>query len=197
MTSEAHASSRAASATGVIRYAAGIVNPRAVSDVYRDSTRVRGVMHLRYGRASLIAGVAALIGAGACSKSGPVVDEGLKRDLAAATGSDLELAPKNAGSRVVVSAIEGGPSASPKAAPTRTSQPRTMRPVAKPSARVTTRPAPTPSRVVTETAPAPIVAQPAPAPATSRPTPAAIGHQEGRVYKTEAEIFQQMPWIRP
>jgi hypothetical protein len=152
-------------------------------------------MKLRYGRAGLIAGVAALMGAGACSKSGPVVDDGLKRDLAAATGSDLELAPKNARSQVVVSAIEGGPATSPKVAPTRTSQVRTPRRVARSTARVATRHAPTPSRVVTQTAPAAAASRPAPAPV--RPTPAPIGHEEGRVYKTEAEIFRQMPWIRP
>lgn len=161
-------------------------------------------MKLRYGRAGLIAGVAALIGAGACSKDGPVVDDGLTRDLAAATGgSDLELAPKSARSQVVVSAIEGGPTASPKAALTHTSQRRTPRQVVKPAARVATRAASKPSRVVSEnaresapeSAPEPVVAQPAPA--AARPAPAAIGHQQGRVYKTEAEIFQQMPWIRP
>ena len=154
-----------------------------------------GVMTLRYGRAGLIAGVAALIGAGACSKSGPVVDEGLQRDLAAAAGSDLELAPTNARSQVVVSAIEGGPATSPTAAPTRTSRPRTPRRVARRTSRVATRQAPTPSRVATQTAPAAAASNPGPAPV--RATPAPIGHEEGRVYKTEAEIFRQMPWIRP
>lgn len=154
-----------------------------------------GVMKLRYGRAGLIAGVAALMGAGACSKSGPVIDAGLKRDLAAATGSDLELAPRNARSQIVVSAIEGGPARSPKVAPTRTPQPRTLRRVARPTSRVATRQAPTPSRVVTQAARAAAASKPAPAPV--RPTPAPIGHEEGRVYKTEAEIFRQMPWIRP
>ena len=127
-------------------------------------------MKLRYGRAGLIAGVAALIGAGACSKSGPIVDDGLQRDLAAAAGSDLELAPMNARSQVVVSAIEGGPAASPKSAPARTSQPRTVRRVVRPTTRVVTRQAPT--RVATQTAPA---SRPAPAPV--RPSPAPIGHE--------------------
>lgn len=149
-------------------------------------------MKLRYGRAGLIAGVAALIGAGACSKSGPIVDDGLKRDLAAAAGGDLELAPKNARSQVVVSAIEGGPTASRKAGLARTSQPRTPRRVVRPTTRLATRQAPAPSRVLTQTAPA---SRPVPAPV--RPASAPIGHEEGRVYKTEAEIFRQMPWIRP
>jgi hypothetical protein len=156
---------------------------------------VRTLMKLRYGRAGLIVGVAALIGAGACSKSGPVVDDALKRDLAAATGNGLELAPKNAGSQVVVSAIEGGPAAQPKAAPTRISQRRTTKPVARPAARVATRQIPSPARVMTDNAAAPVTTESAPA--SPRPTAAAIGHQEGRVYKTEAEIFRQMPWIRP
>ena len=172
----------------------GIVDASLVSDFYRTAYD-EVVMKLRYGRAGLIAGVAALIGAGACSKSGPIVDDGLQRDLAAAAGGDLELAPKNARSQVVVSAIEGGPAGSPKSAPARTSQPRTPRRVVRPTTRVVTRQATAPSRVVTQSAPTVAASRPAPAPV--RPTPAPIGHEEGRVYKTEAEIFRQMPWIRP
>lgn len=153
-------------------------------------------MRLRHGRTGLIAGVAALIAAGACSKGGTAVDEGLKSDLAAAAGSGLELAPK-AGSQSVVSAIEGGPTASPKRTPTRAPQPRVQKPAARPATRIATARAAAPSRVVTQTAaPAPVRAEPA-APAVSRPAPAPVAEQPGRVYKTEAEIFRQMPWIRP
>jgi hypothetical protein len=150
-------------------------------------------MKLRHGRTGLIAGVAALIAAGACSKGGTVVDDGLKSDLAAAAGSRLELAPK-AGSQSVVSAIEGGPTSSPKRAP----QPRVQKPVARPAARVAAPHAPTPRRVMAQAATPTPVRTEAAAPPVSRPAPApAPVEQPGRVYKTEAEIFRQMPWIRP
>jgi len=41
----------------------------------------------------LFAAVAALIGAGACSQSGPVFDDGLQRDLAEAGAAGFEMAP--------------------------------------------------------------------------------------------------------
>ncbi len=158
-------------------------------------------MTLAMKRAGLVAAVAALIGAGACSntKNEPV-DDALKADLAAAGGSasDLQLAGASAKAQVVVSAIEGGPTSAPaKAAPAK---------VAKPSSKPTTRvaprkqtPAPAPTIRAEAPAPvekAPVMEAPAPAPAPVA-APAPAPREDHRVYKTEAEIFRQMPWIRP
>ncbi|HEV8496152.1 MAG TPA: hypothetical protein VGQ56_04785 [Gemmatimonadaceae bacterium] len=151
-------------------------------------------MTISYGRVGLIAAIAALIGGTACNRSGPVADEGLKRDLAAAGGGGLELAPTASRSQVVVSSIEGGP----RSTPTRAAQKRTRSP--RPTVRVAERqaptPAPAPKSVTTEPSPvvAPTTVEQAPAPIT-RPAPAPA--RQNRVYKTEAEIFRDMPWIRP
>lgn len=149
---------------------------------------------ISYGRVGLIAAIAALIGAAGCDRSGPVADEGLKRDLAAAAGGGLELAPTAPRSQVVVSSIEGGPSSTPK----RASEKRTPTRSTRPTVRVADRQAPAPAPKPVATEPAPVVATPsqeqAPAPIT-RPAPAPA--QQKRVYKTEAEIFRDMPWIRP
>ena len=153
-------------------------------------------MTFSYGRVSLIAAIAALIGGTACNRSGPVADEGLKRDLAAASGGGLELAPTASRSQVVVSAIEGGP----RSTPTRAAQKRTPTRSPRPTVRVAERqaPAPAPEQKSVTTEPSPVVALPtveqAPAPIT-RPAPAPA--RQNRVYKTEAEIFRDMPWIRP
>lgn len=125
-------------------------------------------------RAGLIAGVA-LIAAAACSKTGKgaaSMDDALRADLEQAGATGLELAPK-AGRQVVVSPIEGGPRAAPAPAAHRVR---------------TTVQRPAPRRTV--------AARPEPAAPAPQPTPQAQQRQPG-VYSTEAEIFRQMPWIRP
>ena len=144
-------------------------------------------MKTSFGRVGLIAGIAALIGAAACNKSGPVADDGLKRDLAAASASGLELAPTASRPQVVVSAIEAGPMSAPK----RTSQRRAPSPAPRGTPRVIAKQARSPAPVAE---PSPAETTPAPAP-ISRPASAAS--QQHRVYKTEAEILRDMPWIRP
>jgi len=151
-------------------------------------------MTISYGRVGLIAAIAALIGGTACNRSGPVADEGLKRDLAAAGGGGLELAPTASRSQVVVSAIEGGPRSTPtRAAQTRTPT-RSPRPTVRVAERQAPAPAPAPKSVTTDPVVAPPTVEQAPAPIT-RPAPAPA--RQNRVYKTEAEIFRDMPWIRP
>ena len=141
----------------------------------------------RYRRASLFAVAAALVGAGACGTSKPM-DSGLKQDLAAAGANGLELAPTSARSQVVVSAIEGGPTFAPtvrKAVP---------KPVPRPLAHVTAVAATAPQTIPqTTAAPTEATTEPAPLPPAARPTQE---RQKG-TYKTEAEIFRQMPWIKP
>ncbi len=160
-------------------------------------------MTLAMKRAGLAAVVAAVIGAGACNKNAPV-DDALKADLAAAGGnaSDLQLAGAAAKPQVVVSAIEGGPTSAPaKAAPTKVAKP-SAKPVTHVAPRKQT-PAPTPTVRAEEPAPAPVekapaMEAPAPAPAPiAAPAPAPAPREDHRVYKTEGEIFRQMPWIRP
>lgn len=164
-------------------------------------------MRVRH-KASLIIGTFVGVAATACGKSS-AVDTSLASDLAAASGkvSSLELAPQSSESRLVVSAVEAGPEASPA--------PRAPR---APAAKPTTHAAP---RHVAPKAPAPrapahtsvATAEPAPEPAP-RPQPKATHERApdpaplpsmpstGRerqhgTYSTEAEIFRQMPWIRP
>lgn len=143
-------------------------------------------------RAGLVAAIA-LTATAACGRSSSgagAIDDGLQRDLAQAGASGLELAPK-AGRQVVVSAIEGGPRAAPAPAAR-----RAPRPVQQPTrGRVMARRAPSPSPApvrerVEVQAPAP---EPVPAPA---PRPTVQPRQPG-VYSTEADVFRQMPWIRP
>jgi outer membrane biosynthesis protein TonB len=152
-------------------------------------------------RAGLVAAAIALIGAGACGKNSQPVDGSLKADLDAVAGnhSALELAPASAKSQMIVSAIEGGPKASPAPASRQT----TPKPTPRPAARVAQRqqPAPAPQPVEAEApAPAPqeavIENVPAPRPSPVR-APMPAPQQDKRVYKTEAEIFRQMPWIKP
>jgi hypothetical protein len=153
-------------------------------------------MTMSHGRVGLIAGIAALIGAAACNKSGPVADDGLKRDLAAASASGLELAPTASRSQVVVSAIEAGPMSAPKRMSPRRAPSPAPRGMSRVNAKQTRSPAPAPAPVAAE--PAPVAersaTEPTPAPV---PRPASAASQEHRVYKTEAEIFRDMPWIRP
>src|SRR3954463_12511973 len=86
-------------------------------------------------RTGLVALTVALAGITACSQKSTPADAGLKNDLAAAAGSgragDLELAPKSAQSQMVVSAIEGGPTAAP------TPKPAEHKAVSKPTPRPT------------------------------------------------------------
>jgi hypothetical protein len=149
----------------------------------------------------VIAAGAALIGAAACNRSRPVADDGLERDIAAATAGGLELAPSSNRAQVVVSPIEAGPTSAPRrASPTRAAPKRTPAPAPR-TTRVAARQTPAVARPVSapveaESPPvvAPPVAQPSPTPVT-RPTAQSSPH--GRVYKTEGEIFRDMPWIRP
>jgi hypothetical protein len=155
-----------------------------------------GAMTDNFRRAGLIAAIA-LVGTAACGRNSGsrAIDDGLRSDLEQAGASGLELAPK-AGRQVVVSAIEGGPQATPAAAPRRTRQPvrqpRRQTVVARrPPAPTAATAAPATPRVEAE-APAP---QPTPQP-TPAPPPRAQQRQPG-VYSTEADVFRQMPWIRP
>ena len=147
------------------------------------------------------------LGAGACGRAGSdPMDAQLKQDLEAVSNGSIELAPKAAQSQVVVSAIEGGPQAEPAHASTvkHTPSKPVTKPVAKPAPRPAERvaeasaPAPVPSPVVEipvqpAPTPSPAPVEPAPLPkATNKPAPRQSGP-----YKTEAEIFRQMPWIRP
>lgn len=148
-------------------------------------------------RTGLIAALGALIATAACSNKTQPVDNGLKADLAAVSGksanSDLELAPSSAKSQMVVSAIEGGQkAASAPAAPKRAPRPA-PKAVTHVAAQETPAPAPAPRPV--ETAPveqAPVIQAPAP-----RPAPQQAPREDHRIYKTEGEIFRQMPWIKP
>jgi hypothetical protein len=152
-------------------------------------------MKLMSRRAGTIAALIGLAAAGACNRS-PAADTSLQADLKAASGGDLELASHSANSQLVVSPLEATPSATPqKAAPHRAAAP-----VSRPAAHVASHRTPAPHATVQHTpervaahepaaAPAPVGAEPAP-----MPQPAA--RQPG-VYKSEAEIFRQMPWIRP
>jgi hypothetical protein len=150
-------------------------------------------------RTGLVSAIVALASVTACSNKQSEIDPSLKADLAAVGGSsgDLQLAPNSAKSNMVVSEIEGGP----KAAPTHAATVRTPRPTPQkaPPAAEKQLPvnAPTHSDVAIS-APA-SAAQPEQQPAAQapRPAPAPAAQQDKRVYKTEAEIFRQMPWIRP
>jgi hypothetical protein len=177
-------------------------------------------MKIAYRRASLTAAAAALIGVGACSNSGKPMDNGLKQDLAAAggtaaSGNDLELAPKSASSQMVISASEGGPTV----APARAAHKPIPKPTPKPAARLAANRnqpvnAPSPAPVVTEPAPSAPAPQPEPArapepqpqaraveppplPSIARPMPNRSQGQQPGVYRTEGEVFKNMPWIKP
>src|SRR5262249_25570100 len=148
----------------------------------------------------LVSAVVALAAVAACSSTKKTeIDPSLKADLAAVGGNsgDLQLAPTSAKSSVVVSEIEGGPKAAPaRATPTRAPRPTPKKapPATSVDREVT---APAPSQVaVSEPTPAP-QPQPQPAVQAPQPIPAQAPRQDHRVYKTEGEIFRQMPWIRP
>ncbi len=135
-----------------------------------------------------------LVAASACNRSSPTVDASLKADLQAAGGG----VANGVSPQLVISPLEASPTASlTHAAPKRTPQASS-----KPTTRVADKPAinPAPAPVVAAvTAPA---APTASAPVPSDPAPIAQpvrgqAQQQRGVYKTEGEIFRQMPWIRP
>ncbi len=158
-------------------------------------------MTTRHIAASFAAASAVLLGA--CGRSNTAsMDEALKQDLAAIGGSSMELAPKAANQQMVVSAIEGGPTSAP--ARTSTKKPTAPKPVVRPPQRpiesVAQLPTPTPAPAPVVTSPAPVEASPVePAPLPPMQAPVARRQQKRQAgpYKTEAEIFRQMPWIRP
>ena len=126
------------------------------------------------------------------------MDDGLKQDLAKVSGSSMELAPRSANGQVVVSAIEGGLTSTPtRASSHKAAAPRqTLRSVQQPTRSVAQTPSPAPMA----SSPAPTQVSPAePPPLPPVQAPVARQQTNGRTgpYKTEAEIFRQMPWIRP
>jgi hypothetical protein len=141
-------------------------------------------------RAGLIAAVSALIGAAACGNDTAPMDDSLKQDLAVVAGSAVELAPK-AQSHMVISAIEAGPSAAPATATRKTAPKTVARAVPKIGTAEAPKPSPEPEqRAVSAPTRA---AEPAPLPPSTR----APAQRQPGTYKTEAEIFRQMPWIKP
>jgi len=153
-------------------------------------------MTLNMKRAGLAAAAAALVAAAACRNSDKPLDDALKQDLSAA-GADnsLQLAPNGARSQAID--LEDAPKAAPA--------PAARRPAPRPAPRAAPQlaaqqlpPAPAPAPIPRAeprqaTAQAPTAIEPPPLPpARSAPTQ----RQQG-TYKTEAEIFQRMPWIRP
>ena len=180
--------------------ALGIVN------LWRRATSTVGLafgdgnMKTRQVAASFAAAIAVLLAA--CGPSNTAsMDEGLKRDLAAVGGSSVELAPKAANPQMIVSALEGGPTSAPVRA---ARKPAATKPVVQPTKRPVqsvaqaSTPAPRPAPVATE--PAPVEAsptEPAPLPPVQKPATRPQPSRQAGPYKTEAEIFKQMPWIRP
>lgn len=157
-------------------------------------------MNRSHGRIGIVAAAALLASAAACANKPQPADAALTADLKAASGGDMELAPKGNPSQVVVSPLEGGPQSAPKkAAPQRVYKP-TPRAETRVASRTepTPAPAPAPQRppVITARAPEPAPIEQAPAP-VSRPAPVQSQQRQPGTYKTEAEIFRQMPWIRP
>ena len=136
--------------------------------------------------------ITALIGAAACGTGDRPMDEAMKHDLAAVAGNGVELAPRPQ-SQVVISAIEAGAASAPVVAP-RKATPKAPSPSV---ARVASAPEPRQSvsaepdrhavaapRATTEPPPLP-------------PAPRATAARQSGTYKTEAEVFRQMPWIKP
>jgi outer membrane biosynthesis protein TonB len=146
-----------------------------------------------------------MFGLAACSNraKSPVADDALKADLAAATGNAsagaFQLAPKSAQSQVIDA--EDAPQSAPQKAAVKHVPKPTPKPAPRLAANRTPQPAPAPApqaTTVTESAPQPQAEQPAPPPApVMRPQPQPAQQQDKRVYKSEGEIFRQMPWIRP
>jgi hypothetical protein len=151
-------------------------------------------------RTGLVSAIVALAAVSACKNDTAEIDPSLKADLAAVSGgtaSDLELAPSSSKSTMVVSAIEGGPKAAPKpAAKLQTPRPATTKAAPAPVKRAPVARQPT-AVAEAEPAPAPAAEPREPAIQSPRQAPAPAQQKDTRVYKTEAEIFRQMPWIRP
>ena len=136
-------------------------------------------------RAGLLVASAALIGAAACGNKNEPMDSSLKADIQSAAGGGIELAPTAAKSQMVVSAIEGGPKVAPAPAAKKPTPVRSRRPTVR-------------TAEVQAPAPEPVKEQPVIEAPTPRPAPVQSAPREDkRVYKTEAEIFRQMPWIKP
>jgi cobalamin biosynthesis Mg chelatase CobN len=128
--------------------------------------------------AGLMTAVVAAMGAAACSNqnSQPTMDDGLKRDLSAVTAKPAQ---------VVVSPLEAGMAATPAPVPHSPARKPTRRTVAHVATNRTSTRAPAPTRRSVERIPAP----------TTRSAPAAQGPDAAG--RAEAEIFRNMPWIRP
>jgi hypothetical protein len=146
-------------------------------------------------RIGFAAAVAAALAGAACSKNSQPMDDGLKQDLAAArtaATSHLSISPLELGERAAPApqqrATRAVKHATVAAAPKHLVAQTSTVERAPQRAPVAESPAPTPPRVE---APAPVEAKPTPTPVRGD-----AQRQHGR-YKTEAEIFQQMPWIRP
>ena len=152
-------------------------------------------MTVAFKRAGLIAAGSALIVAAACGSNEDTMDESLKRDLASVAGNAVELAPRAQSSQLVISPVEAALSAAPaavsrkvapKAAPRAPIRVATTAPVTEQSA---------PARSVerrTVASPAVATEPPPLPPMTRRPA-----QRQSGTYKTEAEVFRQMPWIKP
>jgi hypothetical protein len=168
-------------------------------------------MNATYRRASCVALTSAFLGmlsVAACSNASKPMDDSLKQDLAAAGGSGLDLATSSATASLVISPDEAGPGAMPQRAVRKPS----VKPAPKPAEHLAANdnsaaPAPAPTPVIAAQAPsapssprsvepAPRPIEPPPLPAIGQPNSRGQGQQKG-VYKTEGQIFQQMPWIRP
>jgi hypothetical protein len=145
---------------------------------------------------SLIAAGSALIGVAACGRGNEPMDSDLKQDLAAVgAGTSVELAPRAGQSQLVVSPIEAGPTS----APVRMAHKPTAKPTQHSALRIAANVDPAP-----EPAPHPVVKQPAPSAPSRTAEPAPLppvakqpAQRQPGTYKTEGDIFRQMPWIRP
>ncbi len=133
-------------------------------------------------RAGLMTAAVAAMGAAACGKQGsqPTMDDGLKQDLSAATTRPAQ---------VVVSPLEAGMAATPTPKAPSTARKPARKTVARVATNHTSTRAPAPARRSVERAPAPIAAP------STQSAPAAQGPDAGA--RAEAEIFRNMPWIRP
>ena len=149
-------------------------------------------MSFEFRRTGVIGAIAALGAVAACNRTSPTMDSGLKADIQAA--GEVGFASHSASANLVISPDEAGPNSAPTHKPT----PHVPRPAIKPTVRVARREAPTPAPAAQPvTQPTPLKSAPAPAPQpTVAPTPGPTERQPG-VYKSEGEIFRQMPWIRP
>ena len=141
-------------------------------------------------RIRIAAAAAVAVAGAACSKGSQPMDDGLKQDLAAAKTA--------ATSRVSISPLELGERSTPSP---KHQAPRPVKQTVAPKREVAQTPQveKAPAPVVQSQSPAP---QPVeqPAPAAAKPAPVTMrsngDDQHGR-YKSEAEIFRQMPWIKP